>query len=119
MATFDANQIDRYLSRIGLEPSAHKQDASALAPEDALEYLKLLMKAHLVKVPFENLSLHYSRSGISLDPSDLFRKIVETSGRGGYCMENTFEFSVLLTSLGFNLYTAAGRVWVAGLYTGW
>lgn len=106
MATFNSDQIARYLKRIKLDPAIHLKDASKLEPEEGLEYLKVLQKHHLVEIPFENLTLHYSNKTISLHPDDLFEKAIETPGRGGYCMENNFLFGMLLRSLGFQVYSA-------------
>ena len=88
--------------------------------ENALEYLSLLQKHHLAAIPFENLSLHYSsHRQISLHSDELYKKIVESDGRGGYCMENTCIFGILLRSLGFQLYSAGARVNEGGVFKGW
>jgi arylamine N-acetyltransferase len=55
---------------------------------------------------------------LSLDPEDLFRKIVE-NGRGGYCMEVSAFFGTVLRSLGFRLYSAGARVKGPSGYKGW
>jgi arylamine N-acetyltransferase len=61
-------------------------------------------------VPFENLSLHYSQTHLlSLDPEDLFVKIVDRK-RGGYCMENNAFFGAVLRSLGYDLINAGARI---------
>ncbi|MBI4003056.1 MAG: arylamine N-acetyltransferase, partial [Nitrospira defluvii] len=63
---------------------------------------------HVLTVPFENLDIHLGRP-ISLDPSDLFRKIV-LSRRGGYCFELNGLFALLLEQLGFSVTRLAARV---------
>ena len=87
-----------YLARIGYE--------GAIAP--SIEILRALHRAHALTVPFENLDIHLGRS-ISLEPSDLFRKIV-LSRRGGYCFELNGLFALLLEDLGFSVTRLAARV---------
>lgn len=75
-----------------------------------LEYLQTLMVRHATRIPFENISLHYSPTRrLSLEVPDLFDKIV-TRSRGGYCMELNAFFAALLRTLGYDLYTIGGRV---------
>lgn len=92
-----------------------------LTPEDALQYLSLLQKRHLIHIPFENLTLHYSaHRQVSIHADELFKKIIgDNNGRGGYCMENNGLFNALLHSLGFSVYSAGGRVFDDGKWTGW
>ena len=105
MACYTPSQLSQYFAHIGFpEPST-----------DAPRSLKLLaaLQAHqLAAVPFESLSLHYSRIRLlSLDPEDLFDKFVLHGGRrGGYCMENNTFFGCILRSLGFELLSVGGRV---------
>ncbi len=87
-----------YLARIGYE--------GALTP--AIETLRGLHLAHVMTVPFENLDIHLGRP-ISLDPADLFRKIV-VDRRGGYCFELNGLFALLLEDLGFAVTRLAARV---------
>ena len=83
--------IDAYLKRINysgpLEPTA--------------ETLRALQIAHLLSVPFENLSIH-SGEPIVLEEDALFTKIV-TAKRGGFCYECNGLFAGLLRALGFNV----------------
>lgn len=91
--------INRYLKRIGASrPSAPVAEA-----------LRALNRAHLEQVPFENLEILLERRCPSLEPDDLFRKVVE-EGRGGYCFELNKLFYLLLRELGFDCYCAAARV---------
>ncbi|KAH6843387.1 arylamine N-acetyltransferase 1 [Chaetomium sp. MPI-CAGE-AT-0009] len=114
MSTYTDAQLARYLEHI-----RYRGDARQLASQDPLGCLTALQHHHMSFVPFESLSLHYSKHRLlSLDPEDLFRKVVDR-GRGGYCMEvNTF-FAVVLRSLGFTLYSVGGRVKGPGGYKGW
>ena len=89
---------DAYLARIGYE--------GALTP--SIETLRALHRAHVMTVPFENLDIHLGRA-ISLDPADLFRKIV-VDRRGGYCFELNGLFALLLEDVGFAVTRLAARV---------
>ncbi|KAF3347323.1 Carnosine synthase 1 [Verticillium dahliae VDG2] len=95
-------QLDAYFARIKFPRAEH--------PTDRLALLTALQRHQVTTVPFESLSLHYSKHRrLSLDPADLFAKIV-TRGHGGYCMEvNTF-FACVLRALGFTLMHAGARV---------
>jgi N-hydroxyarylamine O-acetyltransferase len=70
--------------------------------------LRGLHVAHTHAVPFENLDIHLGRP-LSLDPSDLFSKIV-TRHRGGYCYELSGGFALLLQALGFQVQGLLARV---------
>ncbi|KAH6886222.1 hypothetical protein B0T10DRAFT_563428 [Thelonectria olida] len=109
------SQIEPYLTRIRV-PIHERPDIGVehLSPRKQLEILTLLTKCHLCNVPFENLSLHYSwHRVIEIDPQVLYSKIIESSGRGGYCMENNTLFNTLLVTLGFDVYMAGSRVYQA------
>ena len=114
MHTYTDEQLAQYLTRIGYPHDVRQQIA-----EDPLGALTALQRRHMSRVPFESLSLHYSRHRtLSLHPEDLFNKIV-TNGRGGYCMEvNTF-FAAVLRTLGFSLFSVGGRVRTPIGYKGW
>lgn len=83
--------IDAYLQRINYRGS--------LAP--TAETLRELQVAHLLAVPFENLSIH-SGQPIILEDGALFEKIVGQR-RGGFCYELNGLFAALLRSLGFKV----------------
>lgn len=65
------------------------------------ETLRKLQLAHLLAVPFENLSIH-SGEPIVLEEEALFNKIVRRR-RGGFCYELNGLFAGLLRSLGFKV----------------
>jgi N-hydroxyarylamine O-acetyltransferase len=98
----DDKQIDAYLERI------------AAARPDELDQgaLRDLHRAHLLAVPFENLSLHLSEP-VSLEPDDVFDKIVNRR-RGGFCYELNGAFAQLLQGLGAEVQFLAGRVYGDG-----
>jgi N-hydroxyarylamine O-acetyltransferase len=87
-----------YLRRIGADRPP-VLDGPALAA---------LHRAHLLAVPFENLSIHLAEP-ISLAEGDLLEKIV-TRRRGGFCYELNGAFALLLQALGARVTRVAARV---------
>jgi len=83
--------IQKYLDRINYHGSL----------ERTLDTLQALHEAHLLAVPFENLSIHCGRE-IHLDEAALFTKIVENR-RGGFCYELNGLFGALLAALGYQV----------------
>ena len=83
--------IKTYLERIDYRGS--------LVPN--VETLRALQLAHLLAVPFENLSIH-AQQPIVLNDDALFEKIVGRR-RGGFCYELNGLFAALLRALGFDV----------------
>jgi len=109
MSKYTQDQLARYLEYIRFQPSP----VSNGEIYEAYNLVKDVMQHHMARVPFESLSLHYSKHRqLSLDPEDLFQKIVGdgTNGRGGYCMEVNAFFGAILRTMGFSVYGAGGRV---------
>ncbi len=71
--------------------------------------LRDLHRAHLVAVPFENLSIHLGEP-ISLDEADLIDKIAGRR-RGGFCYELNGAFACLLERLGARVRRVSARVY--------
>ena len=94
--------IKAYLERINYH--------GPLAP--TAETLRGLQVAHLLAVPFENLSIH-ARQPIILEDGALFAKIVERR-RGGFCYEANGLFAALLRALGFDVVMLSAGVARAG-----
>jgi len=69
----------------------------------------VLHRAHLLAVPFENLSIHLAEP-IGLHPDDLIGKVV-TKRRGGFCYELNGAFALLLSSLGAHVQRVAAKVY--------
>lgn len=92
-------QIDQYLDRIGAERPRELTPAS----------LSVLTRAHLEHIPFEVLQLSEAHEEPSLEPEDLFEKVVRNR-RGGYCFELNKLFYLLLDALGFDCYPVGVRV---------
>jgi N-hydroxyarylamine O-acetyltransferase len=93
---------DRYLTRIG------RADAEG-ATETTLGDLH---EAHLMSVPFENLSIHLGEP-IELQEAPLLDKLVGRR-RGGFCYELNGAFALLLGALGFDVTLLAARVFGPG-----
>lgn len=104
-------QVDEYLSRISFPVQEYPRIKPAAAQaEEGLQYLAKLQKYQLAAVPFENLSLHYSKTpGVSLNKDELYEKIVQNR-RGGYCMELNFFFATILKTMGYEVIQTGARV---------
>jgi N-hydroxyarylamine O-acetyltransferase len=77
------------------------------------ETLRKIHVAHLLTVPFENLSIHYGEP-IVLEEEALFDKVVRRR-RGGFCYELNGLFAALLRTLGFKVaILSAGVMNAAG-----
>jgi N-hydroxyarylamine O-acetyltransferase len=95
MSAFD---LDAYLARIGYQGPL----------EPTLETLSGLTRAHIARIPFENVDVLLGR-GIRLDLDSITRKIVG-QGRGGYCFEHGTLFQAALERVGFQVGAHAARV---------
>lgn len=90
--------VKTYLERINY--------SGPVAPAAAT--LRALQVAHLLTVPFENLSIHAGQA-ILLDDDALFTKIV-IHRRGGFCYEANGLFAALLRALGFDVAMLSAEV---------
>lgn len=109
---YDHEQLSRYFDRVAFPSSKRVYSVAELSRDEKLAYLGLLQKHQLVKVPWENLTQHYSwHRTVRVHPGHLFEKIVHNAGRGGYCMEVNFFFHHVLVSLGFDVYMAGARIY--------
>jgi N-hydroxyarylamine O-acetyltransferase len=90
--------IEAYLNRINYDGPR----------EPTAETLRLLQVAHLLTVPFENLSIH-THEPIVLDDKALFQKIV-VRRRGGFCYELNGLFAALLRAMGFEVAMLSAQV---------
>jgi arylamine N-acetyltransferase len=107
-SAYSPEQVEQYLSFINLPERFHPKNN----PERGIEFLSVLHAYQISKIPYENLNLHYSKTGkVSLDPQVLFQKIVlDKRARGGYCMEVTVFFTNILRALGFKCYNCGCKV---------
>ena len=86
-----------YLRRIGY--------SGPITP--TLETLRLIHRAHLETVPFENLDISLKRP-IVLDQDRFVHKIVEEN-RGGFCYELNGAFAALLREMGYRVTLLSAR----------
>ncbi|MGO8947484.1 MAG: arylamine N-acetyltransferase family protein [Ktedonobacterales bacterium] len=102
---------DAYLDRIHFGAQA-----GFLSREPSLQLLEALHEAHLLAVPFENLSIHYGQP-IILEEEALYHKIVGRR-RGGFCYELNGLFAWLLRQLGFQVtLLSAGVAQGGGIFS--
>ncbi|KAI1468177.1 cysteine proteinase [Daldinia caldariorum] len=106
-------QLEQYFDRIALPKQKRLFSVATISDDEKLSYLALLHKHHLVRIPFENLTQHYSwHRTVNVRPQHLFNKIVPPpSRRGGYCMEVNSLLHTVLLSLGFQVYMAGARIY--------
>jgi N-hydroxyarylamine O-acetyltransferase len=76
----------------------HRIDIGAVSGPDQ-ETLRLLHRAHLQTVPFENLDIRLGQP-LVLDAQSLFDKIV-VRRRGGICYEQNVLFGAILQAIGY------------------
>lgn len=88
---------EAYLQRLGLDKRAPTRD-----------YLDTLIRAHQIRIPFENLSVTDLSQPVSLEPQKMMDKILHHK-RGGYCFELNGLFFLLLRSLGFDAWMCPCR----------
>lgn len=98
MEPLSEKQTQVYLKRLGLpEPT-----------EASRENLDALVRAHLERIPFENLDILLRRP-ISLEVEDVLSKVTQR-GRGGCCFQLNTVFARLLLALGYRVHLRAARL---------
>jgi arylamine N-acetyltransferase len=103
MEKYSEDQVLRYFKHVALPEATLKREPS-------LKLLADLQHHQITTVPFESLTLHYSKFHLlTIDPADVYKKVVERS-MGGYCMELNTLFGTILRSLGFTVMATGGRV---------
>ena len=91
------NRIDEFLKRINIEA----------APMKTVEFLGELQENFVLSIPYENLDI-INGVPISLDPEDIYEKIV-TRCRGGYCFELNALLHHMLCEMNFTVKSAFAR----------
>ncbi|WP_189269422.1 arylamine N-acetyltransferase family protein [Streptomyces fuscichromogenes] len=89
--------LDGYLARIGC--------TGTLDP--TLETLRVLHRAHVTAIPFENLEALLGRQ-VSLELAEVQEKLV-TRRRGGWCSEHAVLMAAALTRLGYQVTGLTAR----------
>jgi len=95
----DETTLEAYFGRLAV-PRPYTADAVNL---------HVLHRAHQMRVPFENLSIHLSEP-VLLTEGVLVDKIV-TRRRGGFCYELNGAFAILLEAMGAEVRRVAARVY--------
>jgi len=90
--------LDGYLQRIGWNG----------AREPTRPTLESILRAHMTRVPFENLDVLLGR-GVRPDLDSVYAKLV-TARRGGYCFEHGTLLLATLQHLGFQAAAHTARV---------
>jgi N-hydroxyarylamine O-acetyltransferase len=91
-------EVRQYLDRLQVEA----------AGPPTVEQLAFLHEQHLLRIPFENLDIHWGVP-IALDEDEILKKIVEKR-RGGFCYELNTAFAWLLRQLGYSVKMFAAEV---------
>ena len=111
--TYSRQQLAQYLDRTNAGPKKEEdllKGVEQAVQDDPLGTLAALQRRHLTTFLFSNISMHYSRDhSVSLDPEVIFHRVIER-GLGGYCMENTSLFQIVLRALGYRVFAVGGRV---------
>ena len=91
--------VEGYLTRIGL----------GSVPEPTIEDLRELHRAHVARIPYDNLSIMLGRP----DPIDPAACAARAAGgsRVGYCFQQNGALGWLLEELGFAISRRHGHVW--------
>jgi N-hydroxyarylamine O-acetyltransferase len=97
----EPQQASAYLERLGM--------GEGRSP--TLETLRLVHRAHVTRVPFENLDIHLGVP-IPLDARASAEKLARRS-RGGFCYELNGALAALLAFLGFEVELLEARVFGA------
>ncbi|WXC40166.1 hypothetical protein QX201_000005 [Fusarium graminearum] len=107
----DHGQLTAYFDRLEIPSHMRRYSISGLTADQQVDFLSRLHVQHLRTIPFENLTLHYSRHRfIDVHLSKILEKVFQPAGRGGYCMELNYLFNTLLVSLGYDAYVVPSRV---------
>ncbi|WP_441247179.1 arylamine N-acetyltransferase family protein [Kitasatospora sp. McL0602] len=95
--TLPADLTDRYLQHLGV-PAPGSPTLTALFA---------LHRAHVTRVPFENLEIQLG-GPTTIDPQESAERIVR--GRGGYCFHLNGAFAALLETLGYEVERHTGGI---------
>ncbi|KAI1297825.1 hypothetical protein F5Y03DRAFT_369043 [Xylaria venustula] len=105
-----SDQVQAYLDRCGVPQEARDSLSQGRDANDVLKALTTLQQHHMVAIPYENLSLHYSEvREAPQDTKTVFEHVVSNK-RGGNCVQQNLLFAELLRSLGISAYRTAVRL---------
>jgi arylamine N-acetyltransferase len=89
--------VSAYLTRLGIEDPGPRSAAA----------LRALHRAHVERVPYENLEIQLRRT-TTVEPYESAARVLR--GRGGYCYHLNGALSVLLRALGYDVRWHVGGV---------
>lgn len=88
---------------------SHIQIPIEVVKTSSLSLLNAIHHRTLIHVPFENLWIHQNRT-LSLEPRDVFKKVVE-QGYGGLCFETNSLLVEILKDIGYSCDLLSARFW--------
>ncbi|NYE38929.1 arylamine N-acetyltransferase [Nocardioides cavernae] len=94
-----ATTLEGYLGRIGLTET----------PRPTLEGLRRVHRAHVSRIPYDNLSTMLGRPDPATPSAAVARAVA--GGRVGYCFQQNGALAWLLAGLGFSVSRRHGHVW--------
>lgn len=98
-------QVDRSKAPLPEEVAARYLEILGVARrQPSLKALHELLRAHLIRIPFENISKLYYRKRLGLvniPPIQLYLDGIDQFHFGGTCYSNNYYFHLLLCSLGY------------------
>lgn len=94
-----SSEVELYLARLGL----------AERPPPTLEGLRQVHRAHVARIPYDNLSIMLGRPD-PVDPASCVARAAAGS-RLGYCFQQNGALGWLLAELGFSVSRRHGHVW--------
>ncbi|CUR60193.1 putative Arylamine N-acetyltransferase protein [metagenome] len=92
-------QVEDYLERLGI----------ADRPPATLDGLRQVHRAHVARIPYDNLSIMLGRPDPVAPAAGVAR--AASGGRLGYCFQQNGAFGWLLGELGFSVSRRHGHVW--------
>ena len=118
----DIFDIDSYLNRIGLVSRENVEKQLIDTCGNSYSLLHTISWNHAIHIPFENLATLYPEMRmfssdsslpdsikVSLDPNDIFTKLVLKS-RGGFCFEQNLLLARALREFGFSVTTVGVKL---------
>lgn len=115
LSSLDSFDIEQYLARIGLISKDHLERKFKDSPQQSYSLLHAISWGQATHIPFENLSTIFPQFmrvvndlgvdeeiKVSLDPNDIFQKMV-LRPRGGFCFEQNLLLARALREFDFKV----------------
>ncbi|KAK7455246.1 hypothetical protein VKT23_011118 [Stygiomarasmius scandens] len=101
-SVYSPTQIVQWLSKIDY-PKKDLSEDDVSTFETSLENLCLLIRLQVVRFPFENTPMHYTRHRImDISPEAIFQRLV-VEGKGCYCFGLNRLFFEMIRGLGYRV----------------